>query len=244
VKTHPPGKKVAVVAVGNEILAGDVEENNATFLTRELNRLGSTVGKVIVLPDEEDVIAGEITGLSLEYDAVLVTGGIGLTHDDVTRQAVARAVNKPLEVNGEIYAVIKNSHRDGLNPLRKKLASFPRSSRLIHNPLTAAPGFIVDNIYVFPGVPEMLKEMFPEVAGEFTGPPIHRQAILTAHPESKMARPLEEINGDSPGVEIGSYPVSREGKHRVRLVLKSRDRKKLLQAARKVKKMLALLDPG
>ena len=88
----------------------------------------------------------------------------------------------------------------------------------------------------------MLKGMFPEVAGDFTGPAIYRQVILTAHRESDLASHLDEINSSSPGVEIGSYPISREGKHRVRLVLKSRDRNNLLRAAGKIEKMLALLD--
>lgn len=216
-------RNVALLVIGNEVLCGDVEEINSLFLAREITRLGSRVGRILTLPDEEKTISTELIRLARDYDAVIVTGGIGVTHDDVTRQAVAGAFSLPLAVNRDALATLEAHFGERMTPWRMKLAELPEPCRLIPNPVGFAPGFIVENVYVFPGVPDMLKAMFPFVEADFAGPPLHHETVYTDLPESVFAGPLGRIAEDYPLVDIGSYPQSKDENRRVRLVIKSRD---------------------
>lgn len=234
-------RSCGIVVVGDEVLAGDVEESNAVYLSRELSRLGAAVRRICVVPDREEDIAAEVRRQAGTFDAVVVTGGIGATHDDVTRQAVARAFRLPLEFNADALEAIRARYRP-LTYWRRKLAELPVPCRLIPNRIGAAPGFIVRNAYVFPGVPAMLRDMFPLVADEFAGPALHREDILTPLPESAFAGPLGKLARRHAAVAIGSYPLPPVGPARVRLTLKSREPGRLAAAAAAVRGMLERLD--
>jgi molybdenum cofactor synthesis domain-containing protein len=231
--------RVAVVIIGDEVLAGEVTENNGVFLTREIARIGARLMRLSVIPDDEEVIAREIRALSRSMDAVLTTGGIGITHDDVTRQAVARAFGLPIRTDRAALAAIRDYYGPGgLNKWRRKLAEFPTPCRLIPNPAGSAPGFAVGNVYVFPGVPKMLRAMFPLVAAEFAGVPRTKREILTRLSESAFAGRLTRIARESDGVDIGSYPLF-DGDYRTRLVIKSDDPGAAEAVASRVQRMLA-----
>lgn len=240
-KKFTAGKRTAIVVIGNEVLCGDIDEVNSTFLARQITSLGSTVEKIIVLPDDEDTIVSELSELSKEYDAVLATGGIGATHDDVTRQSAARVFGRPLSVNKEALDLLRSHFGQKINAQREKLAELPTPCRLIPNPVGVAPGFIVENVYVFPGVPQMLKSMFPFVADDFTGPTLHHNAVFSDLPESFFACPLAEIAAGNPEVTIGSYPLPPGEKHSVRIVIKSRDKNKVVRVSGDIELMLSNL---
>ncbi len=232
-------KRVSVVIIGDEVLAGEVTENNGIFLTREVARIGARLLRLTVIPDDEAVIAGEVRSLSRSMDAVLTTGGIGITHDDVTRQAVARAFGLPIRTDRRALAAIRDYYgHDGLNKWRRKLAEFPTPCRLIPNPAGSAPGFVVENVYVFPGVPKMLRAMFPLVAHEFAGVPRARREILTRLSESAFAGRLTRIARECPDAGIGSYPLF-DGDYRTRLVIKADEPATAQAVASRVQRMLA-----
>ncbi len=233
-------KRVAILVIGDEILSGEAEESNAVYLSRELHRLGAAVERILVLPDDEELVAREMRRLSRSFDAVIVTGGIGTTHDDITRQAAARAFRRPLAYHGEGLEILRRRYQGKLDYWRRQLARLPAAARLILNPRGTPPGFAVRNVYVFPGVPHMLKEMFPGVAGEFAGPAVHREVIFTKLPETAFAGPLGKIAAASADVAIGSYPLPPGSGHKGKLIVKSRDRKALAAAVRKIGKMLSL----
>jgi molybdenum cofactor synthesis domain-containing protein len=234
-------KRVAILVIGDEVLAGDVEESNASFLSRELTRLGASVERIVVLHDDEDVIADELRKLARNHDAVLATGGIGVTHDDVTRQAVARAMKLPLGLHREAHRIVREFFGERMNRWHRRLAELPLPSRLIPNPAGSAPGFVTGNVYVFPGVPRMLRAMLPLVASEFAGPPLLSREIFTALPESAFAGPLGRIARESPAVAIGSYPLSAGGRWKVKLVVKSRRPELVDRACGRIERMLERL---
>jgi molybdenum cofactor synthesis domain-containing protein len=236
------GRQVAIIVVGDEVLAGDVPENNATYLSREITRLGSAVGTIVVLPDREEVIAGELARLAREHDAILVTGGIGLTHDDVTRQAVARWAGVPLAVHPEALAHVRAHYGARSNPRREGLAMLPRDARIIPNPAGAGPGFVTGKAYVFPGVPVMLKAMFPVVAPEFAGTREAVGEVVTPHAESTFADRLALIALRHPETHIGSYPILDQGPFHVRLVAKAPDQARLTPVLAELRRMVEALD--
>ena len=223
-------EQAAVLTIGNEILCADVHDFNGCWLAQELYKLGVEVGIMLSLPDEEPLVAAHIRGLARRYSPVITTGGIGTTLDDITRQAVARATNRPLELRGDVVKIIEVAKGGALTETQKRLAELPRGCRLIPNRIGRAPGFVVDSIYVFPGVPEMLHDMFPLVAEEFRLPPFLSRTLTTRVFESEIAHLLEELAATVPEVSIGSYPKKDDDGYFVLVVLKSKDEKKLTTA--------------
>jgi molybdenum cofactor synthesis domain-containing protein len=222
--------RAAILTIGNEILCADVSDFNGCWLAGELHRLGVEVGIMLSLPDEERLVAAHVRGLARRYSPVLITGGIGTTLDDITRQAVARATGRPLEVRRDVVEDLEKAKGGALSPVQRRLAELPRGCRLIENRIGRAPGFVVDSTYVFPGVPEMLHEMFPLVAEEFRRSPFLSRMLVTRQRESEFARLLEELAEKHPAVQVGSYP-KREGEGwYVEIVLKSKNEDELTSA--------------
>lgn len=218
-----PARQAAIVVVGNEVLAGDVEDHNGVWLSRELARIGLEVGIMLTLPDDEALIAEHLRRTAERYAPIFVTGGIGTTLDDVTRQAVARAAGVPLVVRADVVAHLEAAIGRALTPVQRRLAELPEGCALIPNRLGRAPGFAIGPYVVFPGVPEMLRDMFPLVADRYRRPPAQRRTLITSRWESEIAALLEELAARAPGVAIGSYPKSDGSRHWVEIVLKSRD---------------------
>ncbi len=223
--------QAAVLTIGNEILCADVHDFNGCWLARELYRLGVEVGIMLSLPDEEDLVAAQVRGLARRYALVITTGGIGTTLDDITRQAVARATNRPLELREDVVKTLEKAKGRPLTETQKRLAELPRGCRLIPNRIGRAPGFVVDSIYVFPGVPEMLRDMFPLVSEEFRRSPFLSRTLTSRVFESEIAHLLEELATRAPEVSIGSYPKKDDDGYFVQIVLKSKDEEKLDRAA-------------
>jgi molybdenum cofactor synthesis domain-containing protein len=224
-------QKAAIVVVGNEVLRGDVEEHNGNFLSRELYLLGVEVGISLTLPDEEELLADYLREVAARYNPVFVTGGIGTTLDDVTRQAVARAAGVPIVVRTDVVEHLERLIGRALTPIQRRLAELPEGCRLVPNRIGRAPGFVVGPFYVFPGVPEMLRDMFPLVAEELRQPPFLKRTLFTSRRESEIAGLLEELAARAPGVGIGSYPKKDATRVWVELVLTSKDAAALDAAA-------------
>lgn len=216
-------EQAAVLTIGNEILCADVHDFNGCWLAGELYGLGVEVGIMLTLPDDEHLVAAHIRGLARRYSPVITTGGIGATLDDITRQAVARATNRPLELNRDVVNLLEEARGAPLTEAQRRFAELPRGCRLIPNRIGRAPGFVIDNIYVFPGVPEMLHDMFPLVAGEFRREPFLTRELSSDSRETEIAHLLEELAERVPAVRIGSYPKKDGERHYVKIVLTSKD---------------------
>jgi len=207
----------AIVTVGNELLAGDIENTNATWLSEQLTARGVDVSRIIVVPDEEAVVAETVGAWSERFDAVIVTGGLGGTPDDVTMAAIAEGLERELVVDPVAEADVQET-LDRIfeeNPdldfeLRAEwYASMPAGASPIPNPEGLAPGCVAENVYVLPGIPEEMRAVFENVAGEFDGT-VATRTLYSPEPEGALAEPLGEVT-DRFAVRVGSYP-NREAK--------------------------------
>jgi len=197
--------QVAVVTVGDELLVGDTENTNATWLGARLTERGATVERVVVVPDERDAIAAEVEPLAARYDAVVVTGGVGPTHDDVTVDGVAAAFDRDVVEHADAVAYFEAHDCYQFADLTDGTAALPEGARLLENDVGVAPGAVVENVYVLPGVPAEMKSMFESVAGEFTGTTDHVEFVHVDAPESSLIEALDELRAEF-GVTVGSYP--------------------------------------
>jgi molybdenum cofactor synthesis domain-containing protein len=196
---------VGVVTVGDELLAGETENTNASWLARELLARGVSVARIVVVPDEEDAIATTVRDLSRRYDAVIVTGGVGPTHDDVTMDAVATAFDREMAEHPDAVEWFESETQYARSDLVEGTSHLPSGARMIPNPDGVAPGAVVENVYVLPGVPTEMKGMFGEVAAEFSGTTLATEVVYSAEPESSMVDVLRRVTEEF-RVRVGSYP--------------------------------------
>jgi nicotinamide-nucleotide amidase len=213
----------SILTIGNELVSGDVPNTNASWLARRLAPLGVDVHLMAVLPDEIDTIAEFVRAEAPRVDFLLVTGGLGGTPDDLTREALAAAFRVPREEVPEVAADLRA--RFTRNPEYAALwALLPRGSRPLANPLGGAPGFAIENVYVLPGLPSEMEAMFASIEEEFRrGSPIESWRRVYQTYESIISASLAEAGERWPGVLVGSYPSFSAGGFTVEVVLKSSD---------------------
>jgi molybdenum cofactor synthesis domain-containing protein len=216
--------RVAIVTVGDELLAGDTVNTNAAWLGRQLADRGVDLERVTVVPDRVADIARVVNEYQAEYDAVLVTGGLGPTHDDLTMEAVAAAFGTELAPDD---AVLEWLDGDGYSAddLAPGTLEIPDGARMLENPAGVAPGCVIGTVYVLPGVPEEMKGMFETVAEEFSGDARYVETVLAAEPESALVDRLVRLE-ETFDVSVGSYPGTN-----VRLKLQGSDEDVVARAA-------------
>ncbi|WP_232701508.1 competence/damage-inducible protein A [Halobacterium wangiae] len=197
--------QVALITVGDELLAGDTENTNATWLATRLTERGASVERVVVVPDDVDAISTEVSRLAATYDAVLVTGGVGPTHDDVTMDAVAAAFDRELAEHPDAIAYFEDHGSYEYADLTEGTTHLPAGARLLENSVGVAPGAVVENVYVLPGVPVEMQAMFDAVAEEFSGPGTHVEFVTVDAPESSLLSAVQDLR-DRYDVTVGSYP--------------------------------------
>ncbi|GAB7093689.1 competence/damage-inducible protein A [Halolamina litorea] len=195
----------AIVTVGDELLTGDTENTNATWLCGTLDDRGVDVERVTTVPDRVSDIARVVNEYHAEYDAVLVTGGLGPTHDDVTMDAVAAAFGREVAPNEEALAWLEAEGGYAADDLATGTAELPVDARPLHNTEGVAPGAVVESCYVFPGVPDEMHAMFAGVAEEFEGERTYVESVETSEPESALLDRLSEVQ-ERFEVSVGSYP--------------------------------------
>jgi molybdenum cofactor synthesis domain-containing protein len=222
----------AILTIGNEIVSGDTENTNASWLARRLAPLGVEVRLIAALPDEIDEIARFVREHAPAVDFLLVTGGLGGTPDDLTREALAAAFGVGQEEQPEVAADLRARFtRDPEYAARWAL--LPVGSRPLANPRGGAPGFVMENVYVFPGLPAEMEAMFDAVAADFAGgPPIASWRRTYRTRESDIVELLAEATERWPDVLVGSYPRFDATGPEVTVVLKSSDTGALDDAVR------------
>lgn len=195
---------VAVVTVGDEILVGDTVNTNAAWLGQQLRDQGVTVQRMITLPDRVADIAQVVNEYRAAYDGVIITGGLGPTHDDVTMAAVAAAVGTTLAANDDVRNWL---HKRGYSndDLAPETTQIPAGARFLRNPEGVAPGCVIENIYVLPGVPTEMKAMFELIRDEFEGTTQFVKVVRTAEPESALLERISDVRSRF-DVDVGSYP--------------------------------------
>lgn len=216
-------RSAALLIIGNEILSGEVKDENGPWAIDRMVASGVDVRRVVTVPDERDTIAAEIRACRAAADAVIVSGGIGPTHDDETRPAIADALSAELEWNAEAEARIRKFYGDRLTDAELSMAEFPRGARLVSGAKTGTFGFEVRRVYALPGVPFLFHDLIDTVVLDFDGGPLHKRELRSDRREGEIAPHLADAQLRCGDVAIGSYPVCVDGVWHVRVVLRGPD---------------------
>ncbi|MGR3498718.1 MAG: competence/damage-inducible protein A [Limimaricola soesokkakensis] len=217
----------AMLVIGDEILSGRTRDSNMNHLARELTLRGIDLREARVISDDHDAIVAAVRELSATHDHLFTSGGIGPTHDDITAEAVAAAMETPIDVRDDARAILA-AHYEArgveLNAARLRMARIPDGATLIDNPVSAAPGFSLRNVHVMAGVPRifeaMLAGLLPTIPG---GRPVLSQSLRVERGEGDVAEPLSELARAHPTLAIGSYPFTENGVSGTNVVIRGSD---------------------
>ncbi|WP_339635350.1 competence/damage-inducible protein A [uncultured Sneathiella sp.] len=217
----------AVLLIGDEILSGRTQDKNMAWMAGRLTEIGVQLREARVVPDIEAEIVAAVNTLRAKFDYVFTTGGIGPTHDDITADSMAAAFGVSIDHHPEAMAILTRHYETSgieFNTARKRMARIPDGASLINNPVSKAPGFRLENVYVMAGVPTIMQAMFEEIAPELKGgAKMQSRTIGAGVPEGKVADALGELQSRYPDVSMGSYPYFRQGEVGTNLVLRSTD---------------------
>lgn len=216
-----------LLIIGDEILSGRTQDKNIAQVADWANRQGIRLAEVRVVPDVEERIVAALNDLRAAYDYCFTTGGIGPTHDDITVDAVAKALDVPVVVHPTARAILEDYYRDrpgGLTEARMRMARTPEGAELIANAASRAPGVRIGNVFILAGVPHIAAAMLEALDGTLEGGrPMVSVTIGARAAESDVAGLLKQTEDDYPGVAIGSYPFFRDGGYGSNFVIRSED---------------------
>jgi molybdenum cofactor synthesis domain-containing protein len=215
-----------LAVIGDEILSGRTQDRNIAQVAAWLNVQGIRLAEVRVVPDVEERIVEAVNVLRASYDYCFTTGGIGPTHDDITVDAVAKALGVPAIVHPQARAILERYYADkgGLNEGRLRMARVPEGAELIENRMSGAPGIRIGNLFLMAGVPHITAGMLDALTGTLEGGrPLVSVTVGAFAPESEVAEMLREAEASTEGVAIGSYPFFKEGRVGSNFVVRSED---------------------
>ena len=230
----------AIIIIGNEILSGRTQDVNLVAISKWLNELGVKLEEVRVIPDIENYIVKTIKNVRRKFKYIFTTGGIGPTHDDITSKSIAKAFNLSYGYHKEAYEILEKYYTpEEFNDGRKKMAMLPDKASLIFNPSSAAPGFIVENVFCLPGVPSILKSMLGGLNDRIVGgKKILSKTINLRTVESEIADSLGKVQNKFKNVDIGSYPFFKKGKIGVSIVIRSTEKNLVSDCYKDIKRFI------
>lgn len=222
-----PNPTAAILIIGDEILSGRTRDANMHYLAGELTRIGIDLREVRVVADDTAAIVAAVNALRAAFDHVFTSGGIGPTHDDITADAVAAAFGMALHVRDDARAILAAHYdRSGLefNAARRRMARIPEGALLIENPISAAPGFSLENVHVMAGVPDIFKAMVASLLPRLTGgKPLLSQTLRIDRGEGVVAEPLGTLAAEFADLSFGSYPFIQNGAYGTNIVVRGTD---------------------
>lgn len=212
----------AIMLIGNEILSGKIKDENAFYLSQRLRHLGVSLEKIIVVPDQKEIIAEEIRILSERFNHVFTSGGVGPTHDDITLESIAYAFNEPILLDSQLDTLLRNYFGERLSEAHLRMAQIPKGSELIWYEGAKWPVYTYKNIYILPGVPQIFRGKFEQIAERFRVGRFYLRSVYLNAGEGAIAELLSQIQKDFE-VEVGSYPnVQSHNNYHVRVTIESR----------------------
>ena len=220
----PVDRSAAVIVIGNEILSGKVTDTNSAFLARELRNLGVTLWRILTIPDEVDVIAAAVREFHERFDVVFTSGGVGPTHDDVTVEGVAGGLGRQVICHPELERRLREYLGDRVNAARLRMANVPEGSELIVDERLGFPTVRCENIYILPGIPQILEQKFAGLRERFAVSPYFLRVVYTRDGEGAIAEHLNATLAAFPELLLGSYPKLGDPEYAVKLTLESKDR--------------------
>jgi molybdenum cofactor synthesis domain-containing protein len=236
----------AVLVIGDEILSGRTKDENIGFIAEHMTAIGIDVKEVRVVPDEEPEIVAALNALRARYTYVFTTGGIGPTHDDITADAVAKAFDLPIDHDPRAVELLRERLAvtgGEMNEARLRMTRMPKGSELVLNKISAAPGFMIGNVIVMAGIPQVMQAMLEYVTPRLkTGTAMLSETVRGDCREGDIGTELGAIAKAHAGVVIGSYPFMDDDRRpNTHIVLRSRDPQKLTAAKAAVLAMLERL---
>jgi molybdenum cofactor synthesis domain-containing protein len=221
----------AVLVIGDEILSGRTKDRNIGYIADHLTRVGIRLKEVRIVADDEAEIVGAVNALRACYTYVFTTGGIGPTHDDITAECVAKALGVRLDIDARALALL-NAYfaKRGVEatPARIRMARIPQGASLIRNSISVAPGFMIDNVIVLAGIPDVMQVMLDDVMPNLmTGNRVQTATIKLMRAEGDVADLFAAHQEMYPDVAMGSYPSFTQTGPITQLVLRSTDSKRL-----------------
>ena len=237
-------ENASVLIIGNEILSGRTIDKNFNYIATKLDEHGISISESRTVSDIEKEIINAVNELRKRFKYVFTTGGIGPTHDDVTAASIAKAFNVKLEINNEAYKILENYYNNlgtEFNDVRQRMARIPKGSKLIKNQISAAPGFNIENVYVFAGIPKVMQSMLDETLnGIEKKDKINKSTIMVDAPEGEIAKILEKTIKNNINVNIGSYPFyNSKDDYGVKIEISSLDNNSLIKAIDDLKVQLS-----
>ena len=231
-----------IIIIGNEILSGRTLDTNKNFMCKELTLRGIDVIEARTIKDDIKTIITVINEVRKKYDYIFTTGGIGPTHDDVTAISIAKAFKVKLKKNKKALNLLKKYYKVKkipMNDAKEKMALIPHGAELLYNPITKAAGFRMKNVYVMAGIPEIMIAMFKKIIENIKGgnPKIVKNISVNL-PESNIAEYLSKIQNEFNQVEIGSYPLFRNKKKKVNVVLTGFNKIDINEVEKKIKQFI------
>jgi molybdenum cofactor synthesis domain-containing protein len=229
--TEEPIVTAAALVIGDEILSGRTADRNIDYIAAHLTRIGIRLREVRVVADDEAAIVEAVNALRARYTYLFTTGGIGPTHDDITADAIAKALGVAIDIDPRARALLDAYfEKRGVEPTpaRLRMARIPDGAALIRNAISIAPGFMLANVIVLAGVPEVMQVMLDDVTPRLaTGKKLQTATIKLSRAEGEVADLFADHQKTFPDVSMGSYPSFSEGRVSTQLVLRSTDSSRL-----------------
>jgi len=215
----------AVILIGDEVLSGRTQDKNLSYIASFLGEIDIQVLEARIVPDQQKRIVEAVNGLRPQYDYIFTTGGIGPTHDDITADAIAAAFSVSIDYNDEAVAILRGRYEQkDLNQARMRMARIPHGASLIENPVSQAPGFQMDNVFVLAGVPKIMQAMMGCLAPRLKGgAKMMSRTVRCDIGEGWIAASLENLQQQFPTVSLASYPFFERHAMGTNLVARSTD---------------------
>ncbi|MEE4207697.1 MAG: molybdopterin-binding protein [Parvularcula sp.] len=227
--------------IGDELLSGRTRDSNAHHLAKRLHAHGVELLEVRIVPDDEKRIVDAVRELSRLTDTVFTSGGIGPTHDDITAEAVAKALGAPIGERADALEILREHYAakgEEVTDARRRMARIPDGAELIPNAISGAPGFRLGQVYVLAGVPAIFEAMLEEVMKSLPRGAAETIVSITGElPESRLADGLADLQAALKGLKVGSYPGKTGRGGPLTILCRSRHAPTAEQAARAVHSM-------
>jgi molybdenum cofactor synthesis domain-containing protein len=232
----------AALIVGNELLSGKVQDANLIVLATALRDLGILLRRVVMIPDDVDIIAREVAALSADHHVVFTSGGVGPTHDDLTIEGVARAFGVRMVTSERMEAMLRAHYRERCTEGHLRMALVPEGAELVTSSEIAWPTVLMRNVWMLPGIPDVFRMKIPLLRERLRGgPPFVTRAVYTKMDEGDLKPLLDRVVRAHPSVEVGSYPKWQDPAYKTKLTFDGTDPETVTAA---VEDFVALLPPG
>lgn len=216
-------RRAAALLIGSELLSGKVRDENLQVLAKTLRAMGVELGRVVMCPDDRSDIAQDIRELSSQFDLIVTSGGVGPTHDDITMEAVAAGLKRELLLSPEMQSFL-NARYGSLSEAHLAMATLPRGAELLNEGERGAwPIVVVENVWIFPGVPELFRAKLATLRKHLKGPgQFHCQELYLGVEETEIKLILDDLVLAHPEIDVGSYPKWLDARYKTKVTFDGR----------------------